>query len=902
MSYTDSQQSFLRGKVAFVQDNQSFYNFDSLSQSWKKVGIVNSAATTFNMDSGIPKPVYPNTFNYEDDALALSINLTNEDSDGNVITWNTHTHTGNGVTKNPALLTFSNNQKITVTPQNVETKDEDGKVTNTNIGGQFYVSLYTSDSPKFTTFDPPNYNTTDGNPQTVAEKEGDRPERGRYELTLQYDYDQAQVIAFNTPKVLDLIDFGTATTFFSGTPQGTALTSNTGFQYKEEITLPNPGTVARLYRLQGTSVTQYDNPSANKLSELHSSNDVKGTYNFNTSIVNDASGVSLNSTGTKMHVLNTSATTHPPRTLVEYDLTDSHNVTSAVHISSQYPDVYVGTKSKIRKSGKYLYSLRQIDIGNSYTSILSSPYHRAAAINIGGTDWPKRAYLYRYTLDSDLVSADAGTIHKTSFDHDQVLDLYTNHAFEIATNTVSGWNASVTNGATMWGDTFHYFPHFGPVVSFDMDSSGTNLYTITAKARDRGKITKYNLGAAYDLNQPNASSRQQVDHKIGVGQPDDFLANWKTNGVWDIKVSKDGKKIFILDCETHSIYQYNMTTAHDLTTLNRTELLTQEKAVDANGYDARLQLTDVPTTATFAPLTFDSEGEVGMPNIDGLSTNLRQNAVQNNNFRDFSMVRSFDFRDDGLRLFVANDQEIYQYNLSTGYDISTAAFSSSTDTYASYLGNKDMILGTSIDFDSADAGVHVSETGDSIPSYQKLWISSQSYDLNPQATGVVTEFNLTDSIGSGKVPYRDKIYLLDSDGWGDMDVKYDPPSADLYFSGPNKIKRLKMIGDSIGTITTDSNYRWDSVVRFGGNMIAVNPAQDKIFVSDSNNTIRTVGLGSINDSVTHTGQNFTTVTPDGGNTTITGMHYLTGGKNFFISGNNQLEHYKNRDSFFISDI
>ena len=42
--------------------------------------------------------------------------------------------------------------------------------------------------------------------------------------------------------------------------------------------------------------------------------------------------------------------------------------------------------------------------------------------------------------------------------------------------------------------------------------------------------------------------------------------------MWDIKVNNDGTSIYLLDTDTFAIYQYDMTSPNDLTTLNRTEL------------------------------------------------------------------------------------------------------------------------------------------------------------------------------------------------------------------------------------------------------------------------------------------------------------------------------------------
>ena len=86
MSYSDSARAFLRNKTIFVKGDNEAYTFDSFSASWKKIVAVNPLATNVRRDErGVIIYDYPGDFEYENDALAASIILTAEDSDGQPI-------------------------------------------------------------------------------------------------------------------------------------------------------------------------------------------------------------------------------------------------------------------------------------------------------------------------------------------------------------------------------------------------------------------------------------------------------------------------------------------------------------------------------------------------------------------------------------------------------------------------------------------------------------------------------------------------------------------------------------------------------------------------------------------------------------------------------------------------
>ena len=116
-----------------------------------------------------------------------------------------------------------------------------------------------------------------------------------------------------------------------------------------------------------------------------------------------------------------------------------------------------------------------------------------------------------------------------------------------------------------------------------------------------------------------------------------------------------------------------------------------------------------------------------------------------------------------------------------------------------------------------------------------------------------------------------------------------------------KIKILNLSIDGvISSSGTDSNYIWDSAVKFSGDMITTNPNESDVYVADSSNTIRMVTLGNA-DSIISVDKKYLTVAPSGENTIIRGMSWFSP-KDFIIGGNNTIDHFKTKDSFQVADI
>jgi len=149
-----------------------------------------------------------------------------------------------------------------------------------------------------------------------------------------------------------------------------------------------------------------------------------------------------------------------------------------------------------------------------------------------------------------------------------------------------------------------------------MSTDGTKFYMV-GKTTDT--VYQYSLSTAYDIssavyNSVSFSVASQSTEPMGVS------------------FSVDGTKMYIVEASNGLIYQYTLTTGFDL------------------------------STASYASKSFDTSSQRGSAEVQDVSISS-----------------------DGTRLYMIVGNHIYEYTLSTAFDISTATYNSKTYNYSSQV-------------------------------------------------------------------------------------------------------------------------------------------------------------------------------------------------------------------------
>ena len=215
------------------------------------------------------------------------------------------------------------------------------------------------------------------------------------------------------------------------------------------------------------------------------------------------------------------------------------------------------------------------------------------------------------------------------------------------------------------------------VTGITFNSTGTRLYVVGSRGNDR--ISEYSLSVGFDLSSTVTHLGFISNHEDGLGPHDPVRAE---TGGWrpqDIKFSNDGSKMFLpmlaFTGGTTGVHQLDLSTPFDLSTATSEYYFAPVSVTSGN--PTGIEFND---TGTKMFLTIGTEvKEYSLSSAFDLQSTV-------------TLVRSVDlsaqtgglyelaFNDDGTILFVIdrNPHNIYEYSLSSAFDLSNVIFIAKT--------------------------------------------------------------------------------------------------------------------------------------------------------------------------------------------------------------------------------
>ena len=289
-------------------------------------------------------------------------------------------------------------------------------------------------------------------------------------------------------------------------------------------------------------------------------------------------------------------------------------------------------------------------------------------------------------------------------------------------------------------------------VDVGFSTDGTKAYVLGDTS---DVVYQYTLGTAWDINTAsyasksfNAQSQDTASRGLAfkpdgtsmyiVGVTNDFVSQYTLSTPWDVSTasyanknayigfqdglsqsvgfSSNGLKMYVLGQSNGAIYQYLLETPWDLSTANVGYMTFGGQ--DTGGYEMVLS-----TDGTKAYMAGDTSDVVYQYTLTAPWTLNNSTTYASKSFSTSSQdgsIRSLCFNQSGNRMYtlgIANDR-IYQYNLSTAFDVSTASYA-----------NKTIYLNISPISENTAFGIFLSQD------------ESKIYVLG-QTTGNVYQFNL----------------------------------------------------------------------------------------------------------------------------------------------------------------
>ena len=263
-----------------------------------------------------------------------------------------------------------------------------------------------------------------------------------------------------------------------------------------------------------------------------------------------------------------------------------------------------------------------------------------------------------------------------------VLIDYTKGFFETTEGDTVG---TVTGNATLdlsTGSVFSHTPTANTTFAFsNPPASGTASSTTL-------KLTGANVTSGYDLANASYDSVS-------------FSFASQTSDARGLAFSVDGDKMYLLDGTNKSVYQYSLSTAWDVSTASYDSVSFSVNSQDTsplgiafNNTGSKMYVSGGTTGAAY---------QYSLSTAFDLST-ASYDSVSLSSFNEKDVV----FNAGGTRLFGVDGSTVYQYSLSTAFDLSTATYDSvsfsvsSQETAPQGLafssgGNKMFILGYNSD-------------------------------------------------------------------------------------------------------------------------------------------------------------------------------------------------------------
>ena len=323
----------------------------------------------------------------------------------------------------------------------------------------------------------------------------------------------------------------------------------------------------------------------------------------------------------------------------------------------------------------------------SSTSVTNVTYNHGSATSVSGTYGTLTIGSdgsYQYVASSDINNLDAGEANITDVftytvsdgnggtdtetltinvipSQDLTARNDTGTVNEDATLEVDdGDNLTPVTAATYDPSPFSIRSQESSVQGFTFNNDGTKMFITGTSGED---INEYNLSTAFDVSTATFNDINGDGTGFSVGDQDTMPI--------DVSFNNDGTKMFVLGYRNRDVNEYTLTTGFDVSTASFVDSFSVGSQESENH-----------------GLTFNNDGTkmfvVGAQGDDineyTLSTGFDvSTASYTQNFsvsaQDTTPI-SLTFNNDGTKMFVVGNQgdDINEYTLSTGFDVSTASF------------------------------------------------------------------------------------------------------------------------------------------------------------------------------------------------------------------------------------
>ena len=192
------------------------------------------------------------------------------------------------------------------------------------------------------------------------------------------------------------------------------------------------------------------------------------------------------------------------------------------------------------------------------------------------------------------------------------------------------------------------------------NSDGTKMYMV---GQTTDAVYQYSLSTAFVVS---TGSYDSVS----------FSVSSQSTGPKGVLFNTDGTKMYVLEYDSSSVYQYSLSTAFDLSTASYSNVsfsvasqATQPSGFVFNNDGTKMYIVKSGTNDLIYQYSLSTAFDISTASYASLSFDVTSQAVN---------PRDVKFNADGTQMFVLDlsDGIVFQYNLSTPFNVSTASYSS----------------------------------------------------------------------------------------------------------------------------------------------------------------------------------------------------------------------------------
>jgi len=407
-------------------------------------------------------------------------------------------------------------------------------------------------------------------------------------------------------------------------------------------------------------------------------------------------GLAFNTDGTKMYVLDNAS-----NNISQYSLSTGFDVSTASYsqtfsITSQETS---GTGLAFNTDGTKMFvigtaadSVLEYSIGTSVTPTGYQPVHTTAS-----TDTTYWTDINSMTADQNAgdgevyyaISTDDRTTWTVIDNTDGERDIVRNNAGTWQYNS-NGTYASETwvNGATNTELATIAEAMEGAAAGYNLANASYSsksyspplglFYADIAVKSDGTKFYVLHNGTPQALYQYSMST----PFDITTGSYDSVSFTLQDNNVNGLYFRDDGLKFYVVTGDADSVYAYSCSTAWDLSTASYDSVSFSVSSQDTNPYDIAFKSDGTKmymlglTNDTVYQYTLSTAWDVSTASYDSVSFSVTSQE---------STPASIQFNNDGTEMYVLgfSSDSVHQYNLSTSWDLSTASYSNISFSVAS---------------------------------------------------------------------------------------------------------------------------------------------------------------------------------------------------------------------------